>query len=157
MIIIETETVIARMNATEATGEIFLLAESCLIGKELYESDEFVGTFLMRPCRGCGSQHTLLREIGRIDDVPQYEYKCNVIDPRPLYTDGNGDQLRVQFRLGTLSFTMDCGYDLAEANWRIEIMRSEPIGDHEPPELFDSFANEVRRLCLVEEQRRLRG
>ena len=38
--------------------------------------------------------------------------------------------------LGTLSFIMDCGYNLAEVNWRIKIIRGEPTGDHEPPELF---------------------
>jgi hypothetical protein len=80
-----------------------------------------------------------------------------VVTTRPLYEDDNIESLRIQFKLGSLSFVLDCGYDWDEATMRLNILRDEPIGDHEAPELFDSFINEVRQLCIAEEVRVSKG
>jgi hypothetical protein len=143
------------MNATEEDGELYLGTKCCLIGNDLYGTSAFNEMFLERPCKGCGADHTLLREIGRVNGVPQYDYRCNVIDHKPLYREEDNGQLRVLFRLRVRPFILDCGYDLDQAIARLTSLRGNPVGDHETPELFDSFANEARTLIVVEQIRRL--
>ena len=147
----------ARMNAMEETGELYLGTSCRLITKDLYRTIEFEETFLRNPCKGCGSEHTLLREIGEINDIPQYDYRCNVIDHLPLYRNNNPEQIKVQFRLRVTPFVSNCGYDLDQAMSRLATLRRSAVGDHEAPEIYDSFINEVRKFCVEEEVRRLRG
>ena len=144
------------MNATEEEGELCLDTRCHLIGEELYETSDFYEMFLQSPCKGCGGNHTLFRIIENPSGVPQFEYRCNVIDHQPLYLDSQLEQLRVHFRLRVTPFIRDCGYDLDQTVARLVILRGNPIGDHESPGIFDSFANEARTLIVVEQIRRQR-
>ena len=152
------EAATARMNATVSTTEIHLRTECREFNEEWYENTLFQETFFREPCRGCGSNHSILREIGRLEcGTPLYEYRCNVIEPSPLYIDNNVRRLKVQFRLGTSNFALDCGYNLDHALARLEFLRGGGSGSGDMPSIFDSFINEVRRLCVEEEVRRIRG
>jgi len=153
----KNNTATARMNAREEPGVLYIHTVCRVFNKEWFERRPFQETFFKAPCRGCGSSHSLLREIGRVDEVPQYEYRCNVIEPNPLYEDGDLTQLKVRFRLGTWSFAIDCGFDYDQALQRLAILRGNRAEDSEAEGAFDSFTNEVRRLCVMDEVWRRRG
>jgi len=145
------------MNARKNRGEIHLRTDCPEFPEDWFERPQFQETFFKEPCKGCGSSHSLLREIGRMDDAPIYEYRCNVIDPSALYQNNNLGPLKIHFRLGTFAFSQDCGYNLDEALRRLKIIKGGRSGDSEVHSIYDSFANEVRSLCVDLEVRRTRG
>jgi hypothetical protein len=147
----------ARMQAREEPGVLYLLTTCRTFNIDWFERPLFKDMLFREPCRGCGSNHSLLREIHNEEGAPLYEYRCNVIDPTPLYEDDDITQVKLRFRLGTRTFAIDCGHDLDQALQRLAILRGNRPDDSDVQGAFDSFTNEVRRLCIMEENWRLRG
>ena len=150
-------TATATTYAREEPGVRYVYTECRAFSMDWFIRPIFQETFFRAPCRGCGSNHSLLREIGGVGEIPQYEYRCNVIEPTPLYENDDMTQVKMRFRLGTWSFTIDCGYDLEHALQRLVILRGNRNDDRAAHETFDSFTNEVRRLCNMERTWRERG
>ena len=145
------------MQAREEPGVLYLLTTCRPFKIDLFEMPLFQNMLFRQPCRGCGSSHSLLRQIENVHGTPQYEYRCNVIDPTPLYEDDDSTQVIIRFRLGTRTFAIDCGHDLDLALQRLAILRGNRAEDSDVQGAFDSFTNEVRRLCVMEEVWRTRG
>ena len=77
-----------------------------------------------------------------------------MIEPTPLYEVDNPTQIKIRFRLGASALVVACGYDLDQALQRLSILRGNRVDDVETQGVFDSFTNEVRSLCVMEEIRR---
>ena len=155
---LDTNVPAARMNASMVTSEMYLKTKGRIIPMRLFNTERFKRSFLRRPCSGCGSEeHSLLTEVDTLNEIPQYEYECSVVDHYSLYQSDNRDEIHITLRLKAESFVEDCQYDLDRATSRIYELKKgyATTSDHEG--YFDTFLNDVRGVCIEYEIRTIRG
>jgi hypothetical protein len=113
---------------------------------------EFRRMFLGKPCSCCGSpSHSLMRMIpsmGTRSGQKNYEYTCNVATYDKPYNKESSGKIHLSFILDAERFAKSCRYDLALALIRLPIHYRE----HEAKGFLDGFLNEVRLVCLENQQ-----
>ena len=99
------------MNATEEMGECYIRFKKRTRGRHRINSTKFQDRFVLKPCQACGSDnHSLLRKVSEtIEANPiRYEYECGVIEPTPLYPEGDIDNITIKYFMSTSKFAEEC-------------------------------------------------
>jgi hypothetical protein len=113
---------------------------------------EFRRMFLGKPCSCCGSpSHSLMRMIPSMETrsgQKNYEYTCNVATYDKPYNKESSGKIHLSFILDAEGFAKSCKYDLSLALIRLPIHYRE----HEAQGFLDGFLNEVRLICLENQQ-----
>jgi hypothetical protein len=150
--IIDNQSGIVERDITSTSKRIpYHMTISCVIDAKWFETPIFKTTFLEQPCRGCGSNHSLLKEIGCINGIPHYVYRCRVVEPSSLYLDNNSTRIRINFRIEAEALASGCRYDFNEALQRMGIlMKSGKIEDEESYDAFEQFFKQVHAICETE-------
>jgi hypothetical protein len=113
---------------------------------------EFRRMFLGKPCSCCGSpSHSLMEMIPSMatrSGQKNYEYTCNVATYDQPYNTESSGKIQLSFILDAERFAKSCKYDLSLALIRLPIHYRE----HEAKGFLDEFLNEVRLVCLENQQ-----
>ena len=141
------------MNPTEKTTDIHIRFNKQMDSSDNTLNSKFQTRFIQTPCQGCGSsEHPLLKlktDVINSDEV-EYTYECPVVESFPLYTVGSKD-IKITYLLSARTFAEYYKYDL-EVAFHKEILRANRTRDTRP-EYYDTFMNDVRRICLQHHER----
>jgi hypothetical protein len=143
-----------KLNAnTSSPQKPQFLKVTVLTKEESYTNTrEFRRMFLGKPCSCCGSpSHSLMEMIpsmGTRSEQKNYKYTCSVATYDKPYHKELPGKIHLSFILDAERFAKSCKYDLSLALIRLPIHYRE----HEAQGFLDGFLNEVRLVCLRNQQ-----